>query len=144
MTFLYILKWLLWWKEATNWWKWNVVFIQIVWYLKKTRNTHRNVIRHISTLLREYLKQSNHHTMHRKVKIVNMMFLFLITENQFKVVFKVKGDFEKFIAAELLLHCTWCYLAVRNSLCHTYPEMISPSSKKEKFSSPSLNSFPGD
>ena len=59
------------------------------WYLKKTRNTHKNEIRHISTLLRYYLNQSNHHTMHRKVKILNMMFLFLITENQFKVVFKV-------------------------------------------------------
>ena len=29
-------------------------------------------------------------------------------------------------------------------LRHTYPEMICPSSEKENFSSPSLNSFPGD
>ena len=40
-------------------------------------------------LLWDYLNQSNHHIMHRKVKILNMMFLLLITDNQFKVVFKV-------------------------------------------------------
>ena len=37
-------------------------------------------------LLWDYLNQSNHHIMH---KILNMMFLLLITDNQFKVVFKV-------------------------------------------------------
>ena len=50
---------------------------------KKTWNPHTNVIS-------QTLNQSNHHKMHRKVGILNKMFLLLITEYQFKVVFKVK------------------------------------------------------
>ena len=37
---------------------------------------------------------------------------------------KIKGDFEKFIAAERLLHCTWCYLAIRNSLGMTSKKKV--------------------
>ena len=43
-------------------------------------------------------------------------FLFLdVWELQWNFI-EIKGDFEKFIAAEWLLHCTWCHLPVRNSL----------------------------
>ena len=38
----------------------------------------------------------------------------------------------------------WWDVSKFNTIIHTYLEMISPSSEKEKFSSPSLNSFPGD
>ena len=46
-------------------------------------------ISHISNLFWVHLNQRNNHKMHRKVNILNIYFFLLLTENQFKVVFRV-------------------------------------------------------